>query len=130
MLALAAYNTGPGNVQRALRRNNGAEQDFWSLRLAPETRYHVPRLLALARIVQDPERFDVELPEIPNHDPIAVVDIGSQIDLFRVAEILDMEEPELRALESRLPAMGHPSRITTISQHSCQQTEFVPLRPC
>lgn len=116
MLALAAYNTGPGNVQRALRRNNESDQDFWSLRLPSETRYHVPRLLALARIVQNPERYDVQLPEIPNHNPIASVDVGSQIDLFKVAEILDMEELELRALNpGYLQWATHPESPQSIN---------------
>lgn len=125
MLALAAYNTGPGNVQRALRRNNGDKQDFWSLRLAPETQNHVPRLLALARIVQDPERYAIELPPIPNHNSLTTVDIGSQIDLIKVAEILDMEESELRALNpGYLQWATHPESPQTVNIPAAKQAVF------
>src|SRR5690625_7053574 len=56
-LALAAYNTGGGNLNRSIRRNARAGQptDFWSLRLPRETRNYVPQLIALARVVADPE---------------------------------------------------------------------------
>jgi membrane-bound lytic murein transglycosylase D len=98
MLALAAYNTGPANVQRAMRRAGSDEQEFWSLPLALETQVHVPRLLALSRIVENPAAFGVELQPIPNAQALSKVEIGRQIDLARVAELLAIEDEELRAL--------------------------------
>lgn len=98
MLALAAYNTGPANVQRALRRADSAEQEYWSLPLALETQVHIPRLLALSRIIEDPAAFEVELEPIANAPALSEVEIGRQIDLARVADLLNMEDEELRAL--------------------------------
>ncbi|MEQ8313774.1 MAG: LysM peptidoglycan-binding domain-containing protein [Gammaproteobacteria bacterium] len=98
MLALAAYNTGPANVQRALRRADSDEREFWSLPLALETQVHIPRLLALSRIIEDPAAFGVELEPIPNAQALSKVEIGRQIDLARVAELLEIEDEELRAL--------------------------------
>ncbi len=126
MITLAAYNTGPGNVRRALRRVNDAPANFWSLRLASETRYHVPRLLALARIVQEPDLFEVDLPVIPNQSTITRVDIGSQIDLFRVAGMLEMEESELRALNpGYLQWATHPESPQSINIPIEKQAQLI-----
>ncbi|MGB1800988.1 MAG: transglycosylase SLT domain-containing protein, partial [Gammaproteobacteria bacterium] len=52
--ALAAYNSGEGNVERAIRRNKkkGKPTDFWSLKLPRETRNYVPNLLAIAQVLK------------------------------------------------------------------------------
>ena len=59
-LALAAYNSGEGTVQRAIR-NQGTD-DYWSLRLPRETQDYVPQFLAAMEIASDPERYGFELP--------------------------------------------------------------------
>jgi len=96
LLALAAYNMGQGNLQRAIRRNqdNGEPTDFWSLQLPGETQRHVPRILALAHLFADAEEHGVELDPIPNEPYLAVIDAGSQIDLTLVANISGLE-PEV-----------------------------------
>jgi membrane-bound lytic murein transglycosylase D len=59
LLAIAAYNTGEGNVLAAIRRNirEGYGTDFWSLPVAQQTKDYVPRLLALAVIISHPDLF-------------------------------------------------------------------------
>ena len=51
-LALAAYNAGPGRVQKAIDANRaqGLPTDYWSLRLPTETMNYVPRILAVAEM--------------------------------------------------------------------------------
>lgn len=100
LLALAGYNAGRGTVGRALRRNerNGRETDFWSLPLPRETRSHVPRLLALARIFSAPEEYGLELEAVPLQPALVTVDAGSQIDLRLAAELAEMEPEEVFAL--------------------------------
>lgn len=51
--ALAAYNSGEGNVRKAIRKNKakGKPTDFWSLKLPKETKAYVPKLLALADLL-------------------------------------------------------------------------------
>ncbi|MCG8415050.1 MAG: transglycosylase SLT domain-containing protein, partial [Pseudomonadales bacterium] len=79
LLALAAYNTGGANLSRALRRVEPERREFWNLPLALETRSHVPKILALSRLIQNPEDYAVTLSDIPNEDPLIRVEIGSQI---------------------------------------------------
>ncbi len=100
LLALAAYNSGQGNVNKALRKNRrrGEPLDFWSLDLPRETRAYVPKLLALAKLVNDPLRYNVHLYPVPNQPYFAVVDTGSQIDLAEAAKLAEIEIDELYRL--------------------------------
>ncbi len=68
LLAIAAYNVGENSVQRELdfNRANGKPTDFWHLRLPAETRAYVPKLLALKRLMAEPERYGLEFAVIPN----------------------------------------------------------------
>ncbi len=99
-LAIAAYNWGEGNVLRAIRRNRraGKSTDFWSIRLPRETRGYVPRLLALAAIVKEPQRYGLDLAEIEDDPYFEVVDVDSQIDLAHAAELAEMSLEEIYLL--------------------------------
>ena len=100
LLALAAYNSGEGRVRRAMKSNarKNKPTDFWSLDLPKETRDYVPKLLALADIIKRPEDFNIKLYEIENKAVIDQVDIGSQLDLAKAAELADLSLPELQRL--------------------------------
>lgn len=100
MLALAAYNSGQGNVNKAIRKNKkkGKPTDFWSLDLPRETRSYVPKLLALAKLVDNPQRYGMELYPVGNHPYFAVVDTGSQIDLAQAATMAGIDIDELYRL--------------------------------
>lgn len=97
LLALAAYNSGEGTVERAIRKNKRKNKptDFWNLSLPKETRGYVPRLLAISNIVENPEHFDVHLNPIANITYIGQVDSGSQIDIALAAELADMTIDEI-----------------------------------
>ena len=99
---LAAYNAGAGSVSRAIRRADmrGEDTDFWSLDLPGETDRYVPRLLALAAIIADPDAYGLELPELPDKPYFAVAVTGGQIDLNVAAELADMQVEELLALNA------------------------------
>jgi membrane-bound lytic murein transglycosylase D len=100
LLALAAYNAGSGSVRRAMDRNRraGKPTDFFHLPLKAETRAYVPKLLAIAQLASEPERFGIEFPTIPNAPYFELVDVGGQIDLGRVADLAGIPIDELRAL--------------------------------
>jgi membrane-bound lytic murein transglycosylase D len=100
LLAIAAYNVGENNVQRELdfNRANGKPTDFWHLRLPAETRAYVPKLLAMKRLMAEPERYGLEFAVIPNEPYFAVIDTGSQIDLKIAAQLAGTSYDELIAL--------------------------------
>lgn len=100
LLALAGYNAGEGRVQRAIARNRkaGQPEDFWSLELPGETRNYVPRLLALARVVSEPEAHGIVLEAIPDEPYFEAVDTGSQIDLAVAARLAELDLNEVYLL--------------------------------
>ena len=100
MLALAAYNSGEGTVRRAVVRNSaqGRPTDFWSLDLPRETRAYVPKLLALSEVFSRPEEYGITLASIADEPMIVPVDVGSQIDLAKAAELAGVGLDELYRL--------------------------------
>ncbi|MGI9272210.1 MAG: LysM peptidoglycan-binding domain-containing protein [Woeseiaceae bacterium] len=91
--AIASYNSGEGNVRKAVRRNRaaGKPEDFFSLKLSKETSAYVPRLLALVDIVRDPAKYNVSLPYVVDEPQFVVADIGSQLDLALAAELAGVD---------------------------------------
>ena len=100
LLALAAYNSGGGTVNKAMRanRNKGLPTDFWSLDLPPETEAYVPKLLAIAKIIWDPRAANLTLPSIADQPYFAAVDVGGQIDLAQAARISKVDLDEIYLL--------------------------------
>lgn len=96
LLALAAYNSGEGNVRRAVTRNlqSGGDGNFWALQLPRETRNYVPQLLALAELVADPQRHGVTLPTLANQPFFTAITIDHPLDL-RLAQHHSGTEAEL-----------------------------------
>jgi membrane-bound lytic murein transglycosylase D len=99
-LAIAAYNYGTGNVQRAINRNLALRRktDFFSLSLPAETRAYVPKLIALAKMVSDPDRYGFYLPPIPDAPYFRVVPTDGPVDLRLMAELAGVDTEELHAL--------------------------------
>ena len=93
LLAVASYNSGEGNVLRAVRRNRKQSKptDFWNLKLSRETSAYVPRLMALADIVREPAAYGVTLPTIVNDTQFEIVDIEGQLDLALAAELAGVD---------------------------------------
>lgn len=95
--ALASYNAGAGTISRAVTRNlrAGKRTDYWSLKVPQETAAYVPKLIALAQIVQDPGRYGVRLNPIPDEQRFVEVRLPMQVDLARAAELVGMPLAEL-----------------------------------
>lgn len=92
-LALASYNAGERRVRGAQRYNelHGRETDYVHLRrLKPETRNYVPKLIAFANIVRNPEKYGIKLDPIPNEPYFAEVETGTQIDLGVAAKLANI----------------------------------------
>jgi membrane-bound lytic murein transglycosylase D len=108
-LAMAAYNCGPGNVQKAIERTGYA--DFWELYrrnvLPRETKNYVPIILALTLIAKDAPHYGIQAePETPVTTDM--VKPGRAIDLRLVAETIDVDVETLRTLNPSLLRLATP----------------------
>ena len=106
-LALAAYNWGEGNVQRAIAKNEamGLPTDYESLRMPNETRNYVPKLQAVKNIVTNPQMYGLSLPDIPNHPYFVTVTTARDIDVTMAAKLAGMPVEEFRSLN---PSFAKP----------------------
>jgi len=108
-LAMAAYNCGPGNVQKAVERTGYA--DFWELYrrnvLPKETKNYVPIILALTLIAKDAAHYGIH---VDRDDPVPtdVVKPGRAIDLRLVAETIDVDVETLHQLNPSLLRLATP----------------------
>ncbi len=112
-LALASYNAGGGRVQQAINRNiaQGLPTDYWSLKLPQETMNYVPRFIAVAQIIKNPELFGVQLPKIANRSHFRTVTMSGPVDLTEVAlatglsnkEVLELNPGFLKGVTAPLP---------------------------
>lgn len=98
--ALAAYNAGEGRVMRAIRSNlaRGLPTDYWHLPLPSETRAYVPKLLAISAMVDQPQRYGIRLPDMPNERRLEVVTLPQQVDLSLAADLAGLSLKSLRSL--------------------------------
>jgi hypothetical protein len=111
LLAMAAYNTGPGRVSRAVKRLG--TKDFWTIAssrryLLRETRNFVPSILAACIIMKQPEKYGFG--HVVKDDPwqFKEVPITSAIDLRVVADLAKVEVADIQALNPQLRRMITP----------------------
>jgi len=100
LLAVAAYNCGEFRVQREVNKNRalGKPVDFFSLNLPSETRAYVPKLMAMRRLVANPEDYGIAFSPIPNEPYFVKVDTGGQLDLTLAAELAGITLDEVYEL--------------------------------
>jgi membrane-bound lytic murein transglycosylase D len=103
-LAMAAYNSGPGSVQLAVKRTGYA--DFWELYrrdvLPKETKNYVPIILAMTIMSKNPAQYGLSavIPDPPEHYDVVRVDYP--VDLRLVAECVEASLEELVDLNPSL----------------------------
>ena len=113
-LAMAAYNWGPGNVQRAVQRTGYA--DFWELyrrnAMPAETRAYVPQILAAVIMAKNPERYGLD--KLVPSPPVIydTVSTSYSIDLRLVADVTNSTVTELAALNPALLRLTTPRDIS------------------
>lgn len=111
LIALAAYNSGPGNVNRAIVRAGGS-RDFWKIRdyLPAETRSYVPAFMAIVYLnyYQQEHNLRPAIPDIP-FQAVDTVRVYEEVSFAKLARTLDMSEESLAFLNPALTQWVIPS---------------------
>jgi membrane-bound lytic murein transglycosylase D len=120
LLAIASYNTGAGNVGKAIDRANNifTKPSYWDLDLPRETELYVPRLLALAKIVNNPSKYGFKLANMENQNYTNKVNFRDPIDFQTLSVITGISEKELMNL--------NPGYSTWIIDPTQQNTLLLP----
>ncbi|MCC8153485.1 MAG: transglycosylase SLT domain-containing protein [Tannerellaceae bacterium] len=135
-LVLAAYNCGPGNVNRAIKRANG-KRDFWDIfpYLPKETRTYVPLYIAAYYIMN--YHCEHNICSVQTTLPLGTdtVMINYPLHLEQVAEVLQMDLEQVRALNPQykrdiIPGHIKPSVLKLPALHSfafVENEDTIPL---
>ena len=113
-LAMAAYDWGPGNIQKAVQRTGYA--DFWELyrrnAMPAETRAYVPKILAAVIMAKNPETYGLD--KLTPSPPVIYDTISTSysIDLRLVADVTGSTVPELVALNPALLRLLTPPEVS------------------
>lgn len=107
-LAIAAYNCGPGAVNKAIRRAGGeeAQKDFWAIYnyLSPETRGYVPMFIAANYVMNNYDKHNIS-PVLPTKPLVTdTVHICERIHFDQISKVLDIPVEELRVLNPQFRA--------------------------
>lgn len=109
-LAMAAYNSGAGNVQRAVQRTGYA--DFWELYkrnvLPVETKNYVPIIVAMTIIAKNPAQYGITSNEAEAAESVDRIKVDYAVDLRLVAEAVDAPVEMLTELNPSLLRMVTP----------------------
>ena len=117
-LALAAYNAGEGKVSREIKKNKRRKRatDYYTISLPRETDEYVSKLIAMKHIIQNPEKYNVEVPYIPNVPYFGEVILTEQMDIDLILKLADIssEEFELLNAHHKRPLIPNESQPTGV----------------
>jgi membrane-bound lytic murein transglycosylase D len=145
-LALASYNWGEGAVARAIKLNKSRNKpaDYLSLNMPNETRYYVPKLIALKNILLRADELGLALAPLPNRPYFVTIEKTRPIDLklaasfagMTVEEFLELNPAHNRPViaasrnsEIKLPADRLDSFLEATERHIASGRPFVTWQP-
>lgn len=130
ILVIAAYNCGPGNVNKAIRRS-GNKKDYWDIyyRLPRETRGYIPGYVAATYAVNYFPLHNIK--PLPVNFPVATdtIMINKDIHLIQISEVMKIPLGELHALNPQyrtglVPGSVKPLALTLPLSHL---SDFIDL---
>ena len=122
-LVIAAYNCGPGNVNKAIRRS-GNKKDYWDIyyRLPRETRGYIPQFVAATYFINYYQEHNIR--PLPLNIPLVTdtIMVNKDIHLFQISEVMKIPYGELKALNPQyktglVPGSSKPQSLTLPMTH-------------
>ncbi|MDE6324004.1 MAG: transglycosylase SLT domain-containing protein [Paramuribaculum sp.] len=132
-LAIAAYNCGPGNVNKARRRAGDANSDFWEIYnyLPSETRGYVPAFIAANFVMNYHDDYGIHRPVIKRPLITDTVEVRERVHFNQIANVLNIPVDEIRMLNPQyrkdvIP--GSPTRPYLLTLPSQQVLSYISSR--
>lgn len=115
-LAIAAYNCGPGAVNKAIRRAGGdpKSHDFWSIYeyLSPQTRGYVPMFIAANYVMNFYKEHNIS-PVLPTRPLVTdTIGISRRVHFDQISNVLNIPKEEIRILNPQFRADIIPATVT------------------
>jgi membrane-bound lytic murein transglycosylase D len=112
-IADMAFNAGEYGIKQLVgdAKTQRSATELGRLRVHQGTHAHLAKLLALACVISDPQRFNVELPDPNDDDPLVLIEFPAPVDLGLASRLAGIDETHLRhlnpgLLRARMPANG------------------------
>ena len=122
-LAIAAYNCGPGNVNKALRRAGGGKKDFWQIYnyLPKETRGYVPAFIAANYVMTFYNHHNIAPTVVRRQLVTDTITVNKRVHFRQIAEVLNIPVEEIRMLNPQyrqdiIPGNYRPYTLTLPKQ--------------
>ena len=121
-MALAAYNCGPGNIRKAIRRSGG-KKTFWGIYnyLPKETRSYVPQFMAVAYVMRFAEDHNIYEDKIQDRQDFEIIYLNQYTNLEELAKALNVCAQELEDLNPEI-------KRNAITQNHANYQLRIPLR--
>ena len=99
-LAIAAYNCGPGNVNKAIRRSGGGKKDYWEIYnyLPRETRGYVPAFIAAAYVMNYHNEHGISAALAKKPLLTDTVHVSRRLHFDQISKVIDLETEALKTL--------------------------------
>lgn len=114
LLALGAYNGGPGTISRAIKKSTVADMPlptFWDLQLSEETTEYVPKFLAVLLMLKNPDYYNVTLHPIKNEAAFELIKVNRSLDIAAVAKKAGIPKDSMLDLNaSYIRGVTHPTK--------------------
>lgn len=112
-LAMAAYNCGPGNVNKAIRKAGGGKRTFWEVfpYLPRETRSYVPNMTAVIYAMNYAAEHNIFSDSILYTPDVAYLELNKEVDLEKLAEELHLTPAQLMALNPEIKKNKIPKHL-------------------
>ncbi len=130
ILVIAAYNCGPGNVNRAIRRSGG-KRNFWDIYyyLPRETRGHVPAFIAAAYTMNYHREHGLFPRPLELPVPVDTIMIGDNLHLDQVSHVLGVSKKMLQDINPQykwdiIPGKEKPYALKIPAEYSAQFIEL------
>jgi membrane-bound lytic murein transglycosylase D len=112
---LSAYNGGPTLLEKQIKLNRrmGKSEDYKSLKLPKQTKAYVPKFQAIAELIINSEKYNIQLPEFSNNSVLGQVILDGQIEIFAFSEFAGLKPEFVYKLNAGFTKWASPPGETT-----------------